>query len=107
MITINGSYIYNTKCVVYDIAIPTLEILVGAAEIPAVLSIASRGCIGCGPRPCRRPEGEWSRDRVEIALGKSPSFMGKPWENHGKMEVYPLVSSNMAGWKILSEWRFY
>jgi hypothetical protein len=23
-------------------------------------------------------------------------LMGKPWENHRKMEVYPLVMSNIA-----------
>ena len=33
----------------------------------------------------------WRLHETELALARKT--VGKPWENHGKMEVYPLVVS--------------
>ena len=42
-------------------------------------------CVKWRMRRCRVPSGRWKAKMVQ-----------KPWENHGNMEVYPLVMTNIT-----------
>ena len=53
---------------------------------------------GTLPRWVGTEDAAAGRRRIAV-VGGGAQMMGKPWENHRKMEVYPLVMSTGCYWK--------